>query len=195
MPDFSQMTTEQFETWKADNAPSFAGVRVDAEAKHQADLKDLEEKFENVKTSPPSTPQDYDATEKEWLTGDVGYDYTLPSGKHCRLRDLPIEDLAAQGILDRMTRLSGITQKLIDTSQGLPPGKPLEDTRAITELLEVLNIVTPMIVVQPKVWPVPPQGEERKADRIYPESIGLTDRIAILNRSAGGVMKFDNFRG
>lgn len=189
MPDFKSMSTKEFEEWKAANAPSFASVRMSEE-------ETLRERLSNISNAtPPSTPQDYDATAQEWLTGDIGYDYTLPSGKHCRLRDLPIEDLAAMGILDRMTRLSGITQKLIDASQGMPPEKAVESTRAITELLEVLNVVIPMIVVKPEVWSVPPQGEERKADRIYPESIGLGDRIAILNRSAGGVMKFDNFRG
>lgn len=175
-PDFSKMTTEDFAEWQR-NA---AGVRVEASA-----------------LPSPAPPQvaatDYAGTANAWVNGE-GYDWTSPQGHKMRLRPMPIEELAAAGLLDKLTRLEGVVQTLISKSEGQPPAKPETAGKAIAAVTEVLNQVIPMVVVNPTISPIPPEGEERKATCIYPESIPFGERMAILTEVTGGLLKWDGFR-
>jgi hypothetical protein len=147
----------------------------------------------NAEPAPPSPPQDpYAATVEAWASGE--YDWRTPSGKLCRLRPFPLEEIAATGMLDKLTRLPGITQQLITKSEGQPPSKEpaLKDQAGM--LVEVLNSVLPLCIVKPEVHAVPPKGEERVKGLVYVDTIPLPDRIALLNEVVGGVEKWDTFR-
>jgi len=127
--------------------------------------------------------------------GEDGYDFRTPGGQLCRLRDAPIEELAASGILNRVTRLPGLTDDLVRKAEGQPPEKvELPPTETITALVEVVNVLVPMVVLKPQIWTLPPEGEERVEGRIYVDSIPLVDRIAIMERVLGGLVKWDKFR-
>lgn len=142
----------------------------------------------------PEPRRTYEDTEKAWLS-EEGRDFVTPSGKLCRVRDMPVEKLAALGILDQLTRLPGITEGVVNKAEGMPPEKMRQGIEQLVTISEMLNRVVPLIVMKPTVWALPEEGEERQPGRIYVDSISLPDRIAILNEAAGGVMKFDNFRG
>lgn len=138
------------------------------------------------------------ATDKYAATswGGAEYDFTTPSGQLCRLRRLPLEELAKTGVLDRVTRLPGLTAELVTKAQGLPPSAeaelpPVEHIEAIGE---VVNAIVPIVVVEPKVYAIPPEGEERVNGLIYVDSIDFVDRVAIMNRVIGPLAKLDNFR-
>jgi hypothetical protein len=127
--------------------------------------------------------------------GGAEYDYRTPSGQLCRLRRLPIEELAKKGILNQISRLPGLTAELVTKSQGLPPEKQEMPTdEHISVITEVVNKLTPIVVVAPKVWPLPEDGEERVDGRVYVDSIDFTDRVAIMHRVVGPLTGLDSFR-
>jgi len=129
-----------------------------------------------------------------WAAGE--YDFRVPSGQLCRLKSLELDKVAETGILDRVTRLPGVVGEVIAKSEGQPPKAEAEmpDADTIKTVVEVCNIITPMVVVAPQIWPLPAEGETRKPDRIYVDSIDIVDRIAIMNRALGGLAKLDSFR-
>lgn len=148
----------------------------------------------------PTSPQARPAAE---VWGSTEYDFTCPSGAMCRMRKLMPESLIEHGLLDKLTTLPGIAAEVVEKAEGAPP-KPTassmvpdkEELRAITQILEVL---VPIVVVQPQVFPVPVPDEDGKCEgryegRIYTDSIELMDRIAIMERAVQGVRGFESFR-
>lgn len=161
----------------------------------------LDESHNEVSLKTPAPPQSRPAAE---VWGSTEYDFVCPSGAKCRMRKLMPEKLMEHGILDRISSLPGITAEVVEKSEGLPP-KPKaanslpdkEELRAVTQILEVL---VPLVVVEPRVYPVPttddPNGtpDPRVAGRIYTDSIELMDRIAIMERAVQGVKTLEPFR-
>lgn len=177
--DFANMTAEEFEAWKAANAPSFAG--------------------EVVPASPPPSPQaptDYESTAKSWSSRGL-YDFVTPFGHSCQMRDPLPQDLLAAGLLGKVNVLKGAAEKLVKMGEGLPPEKMAEvvTPEEMKNLEEFLDALMPIVVVQPKVYPMPGPDEERVKGRVYPEDIDLTEKVAIMERSLRGVSKYANFRG
>ena len=175
-------------------AAELAELRQRQSQGHEARQTDRGE--QTIANSVPADP--YAVT--SW--GSDGYDFTTPSGQRCRLRNLPLEELAAQGILDRITRLPGLVDDLVQAAEGAPPTKVAESLKPETiELLnEVVNKLVPIVVMKPEVWAIPDPADEdedareRKAGRIYVDSIDFIDRVAIMNRAVGGLKKLDSFR-
>lgn len=124
-----------------------------------------------------------------------GNDFTVPSGQRCKLKKLEVEDLLEAGILDQVTRLEGLAQELIDRSSGEPPTlNKVPNRENLATLLTLVNVVVPMAVVEPKVLPIPQDGEERADGVLYADDIDLMDRIAIMNESLREVAMLDHFR-
>lgn len=120
-------------------------------------------------------------------------DFTVPSGQICRLRKLTPESLMAEGILDKVTRLEGLAQIVVDRAQGLPPKQRQMPTREeFGELLDLVNRVVPLAVSEPVVYG--DDDDAASADSIRVSDIDLMDRVAILNESLKGLKAFDNFR-
>lgn len=125
--------------------------------------------------------------------GATEFDFITPTGQRCRLRNVPIEELAKIGVLDRITRLPGIAETLVGKSEGAPPRPEMPEPEVIASLTEVLNELIPIVVVAPTIYPLP--GEEGKVTgRIYVDSIDFRDRVAILHRVVGDLSKLDDFR-
>lgn len=182
MPDFSKMTPTEFAAWQQEqNNPPGGNVTVALPA-----------------PTPPQAPL-VEVRPAAQVWGSTEFDFTCPSGALCRMRKLMPEAMVEAGILDKVATLPGVAAEVIEKAEGAPP-KPAgpfgelpskEDMRAIIEVLEVL---VPMVVVEPRVYPNPPAGEERVAGRIYTDSIELQDRIAIMERAVYGVKKLEPFR-
>jgi hypothetical protein len=173
LPDFSKMSAEDFAAWRLNTDLPTQGLPVNDK---------------------------YAAAANSWLSNE--FDFELPSGALCRMQKMPLKELAKAGILDRVTRLPGLVDGVIAKAENAPPSNSPEmpDWQTIEAMDELLNIITPMVVVAPKVWPMPdpkadsPADREKVAGRIYPDSIDLADRIAIMERSMSGVKAMDNFR-
>lgn len=131
-----------------------------------------------------------------WMSQIVGSDiFTCPSGQTCRLRPLEPDQLLIAGILDKVTRLEGLAQVLVNQAEGMPPEKQrLPSREEFAELLEVINLVVPLTVVEPTVLPDPKPGEEYDPKGLYVSRINLADRLAIMNKALEGVKALDNFR-
>jgi hypothetical protein len=127
--------------------------------------------------------------------GSNEYDFKTPTGQLCRLKRLDVAELAKAGILDRVTRLPGLTAELVARSEGQPPAaEVMPDKETIETVLEVLHVFLPIVVVQPQIWPLPADGEERKPERIYVDSIDIVDQVAIMTRALQGLKALDSFR-
>jgi hypothetical protein len=147
----------------------------------------------NIPTvKPAEEPDRYSVT--SW--GETEFDFRTPSGQLCRLKKLDLAELAAAGVLDRVSRLPGIAGALVAQSEGQPPAKEPEkiDADTIKTVVDMTNVIVPMVVVAPKIEPLPEEGEERFKGLIYVDSIEITDRVAIMNRVLGGLAKLDSFR-
>lgn len=188
-PDFSQMTTDQFEEWKAKikNAPSFAGLPIIMP--------------ESVYASPP-LPSQAQPVPAAQVWGSNEYDFTCPSGAQCRMRKLMPEKLLEMGVLDKITALPGLAEEQVEKAEGQPPKKltdSLPSKEDLAAIVGVLELLIPMVVVEPRVYPVPvPNAEgvvpDRVSGRIYTDTIELMDRIAIMERAVQGVKKMEPFR-
>lgn len=122
-----------------------------------------------------------------------GEDFVTPSGQKCRMRDLTPELLLPLGILDRVTRLEGIANQLIEQAEGMPPAPEHMPSREDLEiLLETLNLLVPVAVLEPKVYP--DDAEDAPADAIRVSDIDLMDRLAIMERSLRKIRALDRFR-
>lgn len=178
--DFANMTAEDFEAWKAANAPVFAGVPVPA-----------------LPTPvPPQGPTSVEDTAKAWSQTDKGYDFTTPLGHGCKLRDPEPQELLAAGILSKVNPLTGIAEKLVRMGEGLPPEQMAEiiTNNEMAQLVDVLDTLMPLVVVEPKVWPQPTGSEAQEPGRVYPSMIDLTEKVAIMERTLRKVGQYANFR-
>lgn len=140
------------------------------------------------KSPPSSPPQDpYD-----W-SGTTEHEFTVPSGRKCLLKNADVKELAAAGILDKVTRLQGLADKLVKQSQGEPPEKEGDMGKSILQLEEVLDKLVPLVVIKPRLSPAVPM-EERLKGRVYIDTVDFVDKVAIANHVLGALAKFDNFR-
>lgn len=129
--------------------------------------------------------------------GNDEYDFRTPSGQLCLIRKIDTERLVEAGILSKVTRLSGLVQQGIDTSEGKPPVKGvsaiLDEPEKAREVIEVINALVVSLVVQPQLY-VPVEGKPAPAGAINVNKVQLGDRIAIMEEAMGGVTKLDAFR-
>lgn len=125
--------------------------------------------------------------------GERGRDFVCPSGQRCRLVDVAPDRLLAAGILDKVTRLEGLAQDLIDRAEGKPPEKLQEPSREDLEaMVEVINVIVPLAVVKPSVFA--DDDPQAGSDDIRVSDIDFGDRVAILNEALKGLKALDRFR-
>lgn len=139
-------------------------------------------------------PRDSNAWERnrDSMDGD-GEEFTAPSGQTCRLRRVTPEMLLPLGILDRVTRLEGLAQSLIDVAEGAPPQQNTGPSREDLELLlETVDLLVPIAVVVPKVYANDDQTAPAGAIRVG--HIDLDDRVAIMEHVLRGIKSMDRFR-
>lgn len=125
--------------------------------------------------------------------GKEEFDFTAPSGQVCRLRKLTPEMLLPLGILDRVTRLEGLADNLVQQAEGQPPTvSEMPSQEDFELLLETLNLLVPIAVAQPRIYANNDKDAPEGSIRVY--HIELNDRVAIMERSLKGLAKLDRFR-
>jgi hypothetical protein len=146
-------------------------------------------------TTPPPVPSaDVWRTAKEAGKSRTR-DFTCPSGQTCRIRPLDPERLLEHGILDKITRLEGLADGLVQTAEGQPPVLGKVPTREELELLlDTVNIIVPLAVEEPYLSPVPEKGTARNPELIYVDDVDVDDRMAILEEALKGLKQLDRFR-
>lgn len=119
--------------------------------------------------------------------------FVCPSGQTCLLRRLEPERLMEAGLLDRVTRLEGLANELVQTAEGQPPSKRgLPSTEDFQKLLEVINLIVPLAVVEPKLYAE--DDSEAPEGAIYVTDVDLEDRMAIMEEALKGLRALDRFR-
>ncbi len=142
-----------------------------------------------------SVPQPKKDVWAQRAAGGVGQDFTCPSGQVCRLRDLDVDRLLEAGILDKVSRLEGLAENLVQQAEGAPPAATKLPTREEwAVLLETINQIVSLAVAEPYVYADPEPGTERTPGLIYVSDIDLNDRIAIMDESLKKVRALDRFR-
>jgi hypothetical protein len=192
--DFSQMSKEELDAL-ADEARKAATGKAYSAARELPEPAVISNRIIGTQTPPPSPSQDdkYVATAAAWLSNE--FDFVVPSGLTCRLKKVQVEDLVAAGIIDKITRLPGLAQQQIDKAEGKPPAPDrMPTTQEMEQLTTVLNTMIPLVVARPVITPLPESGEEKVVGFIYPDSIDLADRVAIMERVLTGVRNLDKFR-
>jgi hypothetical protein len=195
--ELSQMTPADFAAAQARgfSKPLVASPLADVQDA-QAALAELKQQAAGIQvgSSVPGRPQQPQTGGNVWGAKRSGdRDFICPSGQKCRLRKIEIEQLVMAGVLDQVTRLEGLAQTLIDASEGTPPAQQkMPSKEDFQTLLNLLNVVVPMAVVEPKLWA--DDDPTAPADAIRISDVDLEDRIAILNEALSKVKLLDNFR-
>lgn len=134
-----------------------------------------------------------------WGTNE--YDFTAPSGQRCRMRNLDEQMLLEAGILEQVTRLPGLVQQgPVRQGQGKPPAPDvdmealLKQPDKLADMMGVINTLVATVVVKPVVRVQVTDEAPLLPGQVLARSINLGDRMAIMERAMGGVMKLDAFR-
>ena len=145
----------------------------------------------------PQDPSSYQPT--TWGQQTEGFEITCPSGQKCLAKELDIMRLIELGLLDRINGLSGIVN-----SQVLPQAKGqrvpevdvkslLENKEGLREIMLLVDTIVVEAVIAPEVYENVPDSE-RKPERIYADSIRITDKFHIFNEVTGGLDQLAAFR-
>ena len=152
----------------------------------------------------PQAPEAYTPT--TWGQDVTSFELTCPSGQKCLAKELDIMRLMELGLLDRINGLSGIVNaQMLPKARGqrvpeVDVNELLRNKDALIEVMALVNSIVCESVVAPHVWPIvdedglPIPDEERKPERIYVDSVRLTDKFFIFNEVTGGLEQLAAFR-
>lgn len=136
----------------------------------------------------------------------------LPSvndnGEHnvCLVRRPGPQGLVKMGVLDSLDSLTSLVaakitgiEKGSDTAgSGLPDKETMkalsQNKQQLAEALDLIDRIVTHVVVEPKVLPVPAEGEERDEDALYIDEVDLEDRVFIMDFAVGGSSDWNSFR-
>jgi hypothetical protein len=154
------------------------------------------------------------------LTG-TGYDHELPSGNTCRMKDADLPALIASGVVDSVDELTSLVQtdhvdrvkkgkktRHLQPAPGakgglnLPPEQQavldiMKDKKRWGTLERVINAVVAECVLEPKVLPPPPEGQDYAPHQqagimagtmTTVQQVALMDRFSIFARAMAPVM-------
>lgn len=133
-----------------------------------------------------------------------------PESPHnvCRVKRPGAQGLIAAGVLDNFDALTALVQSELvapnETATGRRPTKAapkrsdvelLKDEKEnILSALDMVDKVILYCVLAPKVYPAPPDGEDRDEDLTYVDDVDLEDKMFILQFVLGGTRDLESFR-
>jgi hypothetical protein len=134
------------------------------------------------------------------------FDFEVPSGGLCLLRRLDPTDLLEHDILEKTDFIGALVDEQIQKIQkgGSPEIDPdkieadiFEQMRGnasrLGELRYMVDKLTIVAVVEPKVHPLPAKDETRQDGLIYVDTIPFEDKMAIFTRVLQGVNRAKRF--
>lgn len=140
---------------------------------------------------------------QEYSLGVTGgeFDFELPSGNTCRMKEMGVEDLVAAGLLDNFDSLTAFVNDshIQRVKTGRPPAdSPAAEEESLKKLISdpkrfaaILNVVDPVVVravVAPPVHAVPAPGTDRTPGALYVDSVSMTDKFAVFQRAMGDTL-------
>lgn len=189
-PNFAAMTPEEFRAWQESTVDS--NIKTDFkinEALAGAALTSATPSQINLGSSAPRPEPRADV----WSTKKVATDFVCPSGQTCKMVRLQPQTLLEKGLLDKITRLEGLANELVDGAEGQPPkATAIPNSEDLQMVLDTLGMVIPLVVVEPKVYEDDDKDAPEGAIRV--RDIDLEDRMAILEEAMKGLKALDRFR-
>lgn len=136
-----------------------------------------------------------------WAKGGGVFDFTTTSGSTCKMREVSLQDLVFDGVIDNIDSLSNIVNsKIVQKKTG---GRPKSDTNRAIEMLKsaseikdalgIMDRVVAHVVIEPDVQ-LDPEDGAYDDDVVYVKSIPLEDRTEIFRRAIREVNSAEPFR-
>jgi hypothetical protein len=124
-------------------------------------------------------------------------DFTCPSGQVCRVRRVDVMDLLSGGLLNNVDFLTAVVRdQHIPNAQSPTGNKPEDTVEALKKMSakgadmagfrDTIQSVVLRVVAKPILRPVPPDGEGRRDDWVYIDSVPMTDQTSIFNWAITG---------
>jgi hypothetical protein len=118
----------------------------------------------------------------------AGHDFAVPSGNVCRVRRRSLDVFLKTGRIPNS--LMPWVQKAIQGKAETDINKEDLSIDQVKDMMEFIDIVVLDTVLEPKVYPVPPDGEERDPELLYVDEVDFDDKAAIFEFSVKGVGRF-----
>ena len=127
---------------------------------------------------------------KDWKKPE---ELELPSGNTCLVRRKPMGALLRSGrVPNALMPMLKEAFKRGGKPEDIPP--EIEGLDDMVDLYNKVDMVVVECVVNPKVLPVPPEGEDRDEDALYVDDIDDDDKMAVFNFAVSGVKDMESFR-
>lgn len=127
---------------------------------------------------------------KEWK-GKLQKDLPLPSGNTCLVKRVS---------LDTLLRTGKVPNSLMDIMKGAIAGRgPTVDTlkeatpEQVMDMIAMMDVVVVACVIEPKVYEVPTDDEQRDDEKLYIDEVDEQDKHFIFAWALGGPSDFKKF--
>ena len=122
---------------------------------------------------------------------------TLPSGETVKVKNPGgIRAFISAGMIPNSLMSlveSSLAGKPIDIKDALAPDGEI-NTDMVTDMMALNDRITMACVVEPKVYPVPEDEEDRQDDRLYVDELEDDDKMFIFQWATGGTKDISQFR-
>lgn len=127
----------------------------------------------------------------------------VPSGNTCLVRPVGMQAFVSEGLIPNS--LLGIVTSALEAGErgetvdeDAVVDQLISDIRSdpakLVDMIKMADSCTLYCVLQPKVLPVPGEGEQRYADKLYVDEVDLDDKLFIMNFAVGGSRDLEPFR-
>lgn len=133
-----------------------------------------------------------------WKKQAAGAFVELPSGNVVRIRKIGLQALIAMGVVPN-SLMAIMTSALAKGQKKNPVGEQemaglLANEEQVLAIGVFMDKVACLLVVEPKIHPVPDDGVDRDDDLLYVDEIGEEDKMFIFQTVTGGTTDVEQFR-
>lgn len=136
-----------------------------------------------------------------WKKGGNSKVVPLPSGMVARLKVVGMEAFVTSGAIPN-SLMKLVVEQLDEAKKGkevdIDPQtfiKELQDDpQKLTDLVELVDRVALKSFVEPKLYPVPADEDERRDDRLYVDEVDGEDKFFVFNFASSGTSELEPFR-
>jgi hypothetical protein len=138
------------------------------------------------------------STAQVWKKSASGIELEVPSGNVCLARRIDLRVLLKRGVIPNS--LMPFVNKAISGKETNPEDFAAELQREgnldkkLEEMMELVDLIVCECVIEPKVYPIPADGEERDESLLYVDEVLAEDKNFILQWAVGGTTDLEKFR-
>jgi len=127
----------------------------------------------------------------QWKKASAGVPLEVPSGNTALVRNPGMQVFLRKGLVPNS--LMPLVRKGMT---GKEPEIKLDDINEdqLEAMLDLFDAITCYCVIEPKVLPVPAEGEERDPEALYVDEVDFEDKQFIFQWAVGGTRDLEQFR-